>query len=211
MPTLDRIRRSMQSFEAETIARQDVRRAAVALVLREHEGAAEVLFIERATRSGDPWSGHMAFPGGRIEEEDATTRAAAERETFEEVGVSLADADHLGLLAELQGNPRYRPSNLVVSAHVFHVEEPDPIVLEESEVAHALWFPLPDLLHPERHVDYSTPHVGDTTFPGIVVGEPDRHVVWGLTYRFLDIFLHAIERPLPDRWGDLSAFNERDD
>lgn len=201
----------MKSFQPELISKEEVRRAAVALVIREVEGSAEVLFIERATRSGDPWSGHMAFPGGRVEPEDETTRAAAERETFEEVGVSLSGAEYLGLLAELQGNPRYRPSNLVVSAHVFHVEQPDPIVLEESEVAHAIWFPLQELLHPERHVDYSTPHVGDMTFPGILVGEPDRHVVWGLTYRFLDIFLATIERPLPDRWGDVGVFAERDD
>jgi 8-oxo-dGTP pyrophosphatase MutT (NUDIX family) len=210
MPTLERIRRCMRDFEPELIVSDEARRASVALIVREHEGDAEVLLIERATRSGDPWSGHMAFPGGRLEESDSTTRAAAERETFEEVGVALAGAEYLGLLGELQGNPRYRPTNLVVSAHVFHVKEPEPVVLEESEVAHALWFPVKDLLHPDRHVDYSTPHVGNATFPGILVGDPERHIVWGLTYRFLDIFLEAIERPLPDRWGDIDAFDGAD-
>ena len=48
------------------------------------------------------------------------------------------------------------------------------------------------------------------SFPGILVGEPERHVVWGLTYRFLDIFMGAIESPLPDRWSssDKAAFRE---
>jgi hypothetical protein len=41
------------------------------------------------------------------------------------------------------------------------------------------------------------------TFPGIVVGDPERHVVWGLTYRFLEIFLGIIGYPLPERWSDL--------
>ena len=40
--------------------------AAVALVLRVGEtGALELLFIKRAEFEGDPWSGHVAFPGGR--------------------------------------------------------------------------------------------------------------------------------------------------
>jgi hypothetical protein len=47
-------------------------------------------------------------------------------------------------------------------------------------------------------------------FPGILVGEPGRHVVWGLTYRFLELFMDAIEHPLPDRSADfdLSAYSE---
>jgi hypothetical protein len=42
-----------------------------------------------------------------------------------------------------------------------------------------------------------------TSLPGIVVGNPDRHVVWGLTYRFLEILFSAVERPLPVRWDGM--------
>ncbi|MFN7699333.1 MAG: NUDIX domain-containing protein [Deltaproteobacteria bacterium] len=46
-------------------------RAAVAAILRERApGAPEVLFIRRAEKPGDPWSGHMAFPGGKQEPGD---------------------------------------------------------------------------------------------------------------------------------------------
>ena len=64
----------------------------------------------------------------------------------------------------------------------------------------AFWFPLPALLEAERHVTYPHATFESRALPGILVGDPDRHIVWGLTYRFLDVFLSAIGRPLPDRW-----------
>ena len=65
-------------------------RASVALIFRSTEnGGKELLFIQRARREGDPWSGDMAFPGGRLQPEDASARAAAERETLEETGMDL--------------------------------------------------------------------------------------------------------------------------
>ena len=81
------------------------RRARVAIALHEGGGSLELLFIERASRDGDPWSGHMAFPGGRVDDTDLGPRAAAERETLEEVGLSLAGAELLGQLDDIHGMP----------------------------------------------------------------------------------------------------------
>ncbi|MBW2230405.1 MAG: CoA pyrophosphatase [Deltaproteobacteria bacterium] len=209
MTTLCHIRDRLQAHRPERVGREHLAQASVAVVLRDAPSGPEIVFIERARRDGDPWSGQMAFPGGRMESGDPTSRAAAERETFEEVGVSLAGADHLGLLAELQGNPRFERSRLVVSAHIYHVTDPAPFVLEQREVHDALWFPLAELLDPERHVEYRSPRAANGSFPGIVVGEPDRQVVWGLTYHFVDLFLQAIDRPLPDRWQPVGEFRLR--
>lgn len=153
----------------------------------------------------------MAFPGGRVEPADPDTRAAAQRETLEEVGVSLEAAEYLGHLADLQGSPRFRQNRLVVSAHVYHVVEPDPFVLDETEVATALWFPVRDMMDPVRHVPYRTSAMKDVDFPGLLVGDPDRHIVWGLTYRFIDIFMDAIGSPLPDRWDPAHEARWRQD
>ena len=60
-------------------------RAAVALVLRENAGDPEILLIRRAERKGDPWSGHMAFPGGREDARDESLLETALRETREEL------------------------------------------------------------------------------------------------------------------------------
>lgn len=175
-------------------------RAAVALILREREGRPEVLFIERASRDGDPWSGHMAFPGGRVDPGDDGTRQAAARETLEEVGVSLADRVYLGRLDDLEGRPQ-RNDGMVISAHVWHVPDPEPLV-PNYEVREAFWFPVAGLLDQERHVTYPHATYGGRQLPGILVGDPDRHIVWGLTYRFLDIFLSVIGKPLPNKWLD---------
>jgi 8-oxo-dGTP pyrophosphatase MutT (NUDIX family) len=142
----------------------------------------------------------MAFPGGRRQPEDADVRATAERETLEEVGLPLAGAARLGRLDDLQGRHQGRTLPLVISAFVYGV--PGEVALRLShEVREALWVPLPTLLERERHVEHRYPPPGGPfRFPGILVGEPDRHVVWGLTYRFLEVLFEALGRPFPDRW-----------
>jgi len=199
MKMLRDIERGLESHEPDRISAEGRDEASVAVVLREISGQPEVMFIERAHREGDPWSGHMAFPGGRRDPQDSSSLAAAVRETSEEVGVSLRNARYLGLLGELTGRPTRPSGGLVVSAHIFHLDEPSRFVLNH-EVREAFWFPVPELLDEQRHIDYSHVHTGDARYPGILVGEPQRHVVWGLTYRFLEIFLRAAGRPLPQRW-----------
>jgi 8-oxo-dGTP pyrophosphatase MutT (NUDIX family) len=166
------------------------------MVLRDDPAGPSVLFIERAKRQGDPWSGHMAFPGGRMDRDDADARAAAERETREEVGLVLAGAEPIGRLDDRQGNPATNPS-LLISAFVYALPAAPELILNR-EVEQAFWFPVRALLEPGRHVPYTarTP----VAYPGILVGEPDRHIVWGLTYSFLEAFFAAVGRPLPDRW-----------
>jgi 8-oxo-dGTP pyrophosphatase MutT (NUDIX family) len=168
------------------------------MVLSEGAEGAEVLFIERARFEGDPWSGHMAFPGGGVDPGDTDGQQAAERETLEEVGLSLADAELLGRLDDKRGNPRTH-SELVISAFVYHVLEPGELTINH-EVHEAFWFPLAGLLDRANHVHYTT-H-GEIEFPGILVGEPDRHVVWGLTYSFLETFFDLLDAPLPNRWSE---------
>jgi 8-oxo-dGTP pyrophosphatase MutT (NUDIX family) len=196
--SVDQIRRALAARTAVVVPANGLRQAAVAMVLAEGKSGAEVLFIERARSLGDPWSGHMAFPGGRVDPGDPSGRAAAERETLEEVGLSLVGAELLGRLDDRKGNPRTHPE-LVISAFVYLARAQGELAINH-EVQDAFWFPLDGLLDRARHVQY-TAH-GEFEFPGILVGEPDRHVVWGLTYGFLESFFSAIGSPLPDRWTE---------
>jgi len=200
MSSLERIRRALSAHEPETLPVSPNGHAAVAVILREVDGVLEVLFIERAKREGDPWSGHMAFPGGRVDRVDEHARNAAERETLEEVGVSLADAEALGRLDDLRGIHAAAPDReTVISAFVYFVVDPGPLK-PNWEVEQAFWFPLASLCDPARYVGYSMTLGGGFCYPGILVGEPERHVVWGLTYRFLEFFFQVIGCPLPNRW-----------
>jgi 8-oxo-dGTP pyrophosphatase MutT (NUDIX family) len=197
---IEDIRKSLAEFRPRILSDQPCQKAAVAVILREiEERRPELLFIKRADRPADPWSGHMAFPGGHVDSNDATIRSAAERETLEEVGVSLEHAERLGRLDDLEGLSRGgRPAGIVISAFVYHHQSPGPIRIDD-EVEEAFWVPLSVLSDPARRVEYSHPLMGSLTYPGILVGDPDRHVVWGLTYRFVENFLAVAGEPLPDR------------
>jgi len=189
------------AYEPVLVPGEDRVRAAVAVVLHWQGDDAQVLFIERASREGDPWSGHMAFPGGRVDAGDRGTRDAAERETLEEVGLDLSAGRYLGRLDDLEGRPEAN-QRLVVSAYVYVLSEAGPLV-PNHEVREAFWFPVSNLRDSERQVTYPHATYGGKQLPGILVGLPDRHIVWGLTYRFIDVFLSAVGTPLPNAWTDL--------
>jgi 8-oxo-dGTP pyrophosphatase MutT (NUDIX family) len=196
MPTLADMRRALAARPPVEVDEARARHAAVAVVLHDGPDGPEMLFIERAERAGDPWSGHMAFPGGRAGPSDAELRHAAERETLEEVGVRLPPGALVGRLDDLRGNPSYE-TPLVIAAFVYALDVRPPLALN-YEVREAFWVPVDALLDPLRRVAHEYPRGGGMRFPGILVGLPERHVVWGLTYRFLVSFFEAVGCPLPD-------------
>jgi 8-oxo-dGTP pyrophosphatase MutT (NUDIX family) len=169
--------------------------AAVAIVLSGAAADPSVLFIERAMRAGDPWSGHMAFPGGRVDDDDESIRFTAERETHEEVGLDLSSAECLGRLDYQGGRRAGAASGVLIASFVYHLESPGAL-LPNHEVEEAMWVRFSDLLDPANKVDY--PYRGQGgPFDGIVVGHPQRHIVWGLTRRILRSLLELMGEPLP--------------
>src|SRR6059036_755615 len=116
------VRSALASRPPAPVSADVARRAAVALVLRDGPSGIELLFIRRADHPEDPWSGQMAFPGGRSEPGDPDPRATAVRETEEEIGVDLArDAEYLGPLDEVRAAARLRPVDLAISPFVFRL------------------------------------------------------------------------------------------
>ncbi|HMB17147.1 MAG TPA: CoA pyrophosphatase, partial [Pelovirga sp.] len=89
MIELQQIRTMLTQHQPQLLTQQNFRQAAVAMLLREQAGETEVLLIRRAEHELDPWSGDLAFPGGGVDPADRSPRAAAERETFEEIGLKL--------------------------------------------------------------------------------------------------------------------------
>jgi 8-oxo-dGTP pyrophosphatase MutT (NUDIX family) len=175
---------------------EDIPRAAVAAVFRHgstgEAAGAELLFIQRATKPTDPWSGQMAFPGGRTEPSDPTPRATAMRETVEEVGLDLSGARFIGALSELDGG-RTTKRHVNVSAHAFWLDGPRPALTLNHEVADVVWVPMTHLADQARYIDYHYPLAG-ADFPGIQLDREDQ-VIWGLTLRFLSDLFRRLDQP----------------
>lgn len=166
--------------------------AAVAAVFRAGAGGTELLFIQRAKKATDPWSGHMAFPGGRCDPVDSDSWSTAIRETSEEVALDLTAAQTLGSLTPLQpGGGRGGLST--IHAHCFWLDGEPPSLVPNYEVAATVWVPLADLTDRSRYIDYYYP-ASDSTWPGIQLDDPDQ-VIWGLTLRFLAGFFDRLDQP----------------
>ena len=180
-PTWDDVRAAVGAREPARVEDPPSSRAAVALVLRDGECGIEVLFIRRAEHPQDPWSGQMAFPGGRAEPGDADLQATAIRETKEEIGVDLATAaEYLGGLDEVQAMARMRPMNLTITPFVFRLRQPfEPSLSDEVRSLH--WLPLSDLIGTGLRSTFDYTHQGQALqFPCLRI---DDVVIWGLTYR----------------------------
>jgi 8-oxo-dGTP pyrophosphatase MutT (NUDIX family) len=159
--------------------------AAVAFILRETEQGIQGLFIERANRDGDPWSGNVGLPGGRVEPEDGTLRETAERESREEVGLELADTLYLGRLSDIVG------ANLPVRVACFvYLITGEPTLLLSDEVAEAFWVSLECLNIPERRIIARIRFCDRTiTTPAIILPQQEKPLLWGITYRLVSEFL----------------------
>jgi 8-oxo-dGTP pyrophosphatase MutT (NUDIX family) len=163
----------------------------VALILVEQTGGLEALFIKRAARAGDPWSGQVAFPGGRHDPEDGDLLATAIRETREETGVELSDAERLGVLDDLYPRTPTLPP-VRVRPFVFALPARRPLVAT-VEVERAFWVPLSRIVEPSVRRDVKLLVGGvERVFPAYDLGED---VIWGMTERILTPFLQLLDYP----------------
>lgn len=193
--------RTLDAIEARLAASspvldvKDVRMAAaVALVLREVDGDLEALFIRRAEHDGDPWSGDLAFPGGRLDPGDADAQAAAERESREELSLDLSGARRLGRISDVLGHAE----SIRVSAFVYGIEG-DPKLVPNYEIAEAFWSPLAHSTAADRQEmrDFTYADVVSTLPTIRLLADPRAPVLWGITYKFMDEFMTTIDRPIP--------------
>lgn len=189
------VRRVARVLSARSASRIDpadpIRRAAVALLLRLGQNDdLELLLIKRAIYASDPWSGHVALPGGRQEPGDATLLHTVIRETREEIGVDIArQGAVLGVLDEVgPASPRLPP--LSILPHIAVVERSLPLTLS-AEVADAFWVPLTTLRDPaaSREVDLDLA-TGMRRVRSLSYRE---HIIWGLTEHILREFFALVD------------------
>lgn len=164
--------------------------AAVALLLAPDPD--RLLLIRRADRAGDPWSGHLALPGGRRQAGDRDLLATAIRETGEETAVELQRVWCRAQLDDLVPRLKLLPP-IMVRPFVFLL--PTAVVARQSaEVVEATWVALADLTAPGVYAERA-----------IVVGGVTRDVwgyqlpsgiLWGMTERILTPVLTRWQQPV---------------
>jgi len=189
VPDLDTIRDRVARAEPRVTPEARLRgwQAATALILAPGADGAELAFIERVERHGDPWSGHMALPGGKRDPEDPDLAATAARETREEVGLALPGP--IGRLDDQPGGRRGRRRRSPRRP----LDDRPAMTPHPEECADALWIPLASLLDPRaagRHRFAGMP------FPGLTY---DGRTIWGLTLGTLGTFADTIGVRLPVR------------
>jgi len=166
------------------------RQAAVTLVLSPDPGLSartEALLVLRAEVIGDPWSGHVALPGGRLDPTDTDLLHTARRELEEETGVLIAQGDYLGRLDDLHTRSAHLPS-ISVTPFVAWLPQRTPLV-ENEELAGHLWVPLPDLASPALRSNFQRKQPVPKWFETIEIGGL---TIWGMTLSIIDNFLARV-------------------
>lgn len=190
-PEVARLAERIRKRQPREVSEPGVRRAAVALIIRLSPETAdpEIFFIQRAKYEADPWSGQIAFPGGREEPGDESLVDTAVREIREETGIDIRrDGEILGALDDLRPMTVRLPA-IIVRPYVALLGDPSEPVLSH-EVAASFWVPLAALrdklawretLVTARGFEFSR--------LGFHHGE---FVVWGMTERILSDFLAMV-------------------
>jgi 8-oxo-dGTP pyrophosphatase MutT (NUDIX family) len=160
--------------------------AAVALIITPEPD--NILLIRRAERTGDPWGGHMALPGGRREPADLDLLTTAIRETREEIGVDLRPEHLAGMLADVIPRIPVLPP-VAVRPFVFQLSA-RPELSPNQEVSRVRWVTLEHLVRTEIHHPVRLEVGGQERL--VMAYELDDAIVWGMTERILTSFLQQL-------------------
>ncbi len=191
--TLDALKRLLLLPTVDALAIERERRnAAVAMIFSMHTGELTLCFGKRAAYEGDPWSGDMAFPGGKAEKEDRTFHDVARRETFEETGIVIGRNHLIGALKPLTTYGSATRPALTVCPVIYGLTEPPAPFNINSELDEAFWIPVTHLWEPNHLTALTYTRNGDV-YPGI---DYRGRIIWGFTLRMLYNFSVVIGAPL---------------
>ena len=188
--TIQLIRQTKPILEALPVETERIKQAAVTVLLRENVSVTEILIIKRAEHPRDPWSGHLALPGGRADATDANLIHTAAREMSEEVGIELdVETSFVGLLPQLSPAnsllPKIEITPLIAMAPAEFSLRPN------REVAAAFWMPIKELQRTGKSATYRYQH-GEAIVKYPAYPSPHGEI-WGITMKILSDFLAIFE------------------
>jgi 8-oxo-dGTP pyrophosphatase MutT (NUDIX family) len=188
--TLRRLEARLTPLANLRVAIDRVPQAAVTIILREAREGVELLIIKRAEREGDPWSGHLALPGGRADATDRNLLATAARETQEEIGVNLLDGGRFLGRLPLVDTRNARLPDLEITPFVA-LAPPDFSVRLNGEVHSTFWVSIDALKRDGASIEYRFQH-GD-----LILKRPaypsEGGPIWGITERIITSFLSHLD------------------
>lgn len=158
--------------------------AAVLIPIVLRESGPTLLLTQRTAHLRDH-AGQISFPGGRVDDTDASPLAAALRETEEEIGLDRQFVEIIGQLPEYQTGTGFR-----IQPFVGLVQPPFETVAEVFEVAEIFEVPLSFLMdgrhHQRRTAKFET---GSRTFYVMPYGH---YFIWGATAGMLRNLFHFL-------------------
>jgi 8-oxo-dGTP pyrophosphatase MutT (NUDIX family) len=158
------------------------RPAAVLILFGEGPEGPDVLLTQRADTLNNH-AGQPAFPGGRIDAEDAGPVEAALREAYEETGLNPTGCDVLATLPELY----LAFSGYGITPVVAWWREPSKVAPgHPGEVAAVARVPIAELVDPENRLTVRSP----SGYQGPAF-DVRGMFVWGFTAMLLDQLLEA--------------------
>jgi 8-oxo-dGTP pyrophosphatase MutT (NUDIX family) len=155
--------------------------ASVTVLLRVVNEDFQVLFVKRSEKSGDPWSGQTAFPGGKRDPEDRNLKETVVRETLEETSINLlVGCRFLGAMEPVRSTQK---PEMQILPFVVLLEKEQAIKLNE-ELSEYFWTPLKELA---KHRGTARFSFGE--YPAYII---ENHIIWGLTYKILQNLLSLL-------------------
>jgi len=165
--------------------------SAVAVIYRVSKAGAELLFVKRRENPHDPWSGHIAFPGGRMSKDDKDLLHTAIRETREETGIDLnQSAIFIG-----KGKPTVSllNINLLIYPFLFKIVKPiEKLNVPNEEILEAYWIPVSELVV-SKSIKFLKPLNDYTSVICYRWTRRKNIVIWGATYRLLRNILSSFK------------------
>jgi len=186
--TVENLKKLLSSRNVNEIFREgDFVHASVMMILKESGQGYSLLFIKRPESERDPFSGHMAFPGGRMDSADNSKLETAIRETYEEVGIDINSSGRiLGSLDDVNpNNPRAR--NYIVTPYLSVLNEEVVIKPDSNEVERTLWVPMHHLVD-DRNLEVRIRERDGTEVKDYAY-QYEQYLIWGMTGRILHQFL----------------------
>jgi 8-oxo-dGTP pyrophosphatase MutT (NUDIX family) len=161
--------------------------AVVAILLWDEPGRGlQTLLVQRAEREGDPWSGQIGLPGGRVKPVESA-RAALHREVEEEVGIKLEEVGtELGKLSV--GHPMRR-TGMRVQPWVYGLRIKPVVNIGPTEIADSFWVNLAELPSKKEISEITIRNEPWRVESFVVEGK----IVWGFTYRVLTELIPILE------------------